>query len=188
MISPQPLRHLYLGGARSGKSVLAENAAQAWLRDNPNGQVVYIATAQVWDKEMQVRVNQHQQRRPENWQLVEEPMQLAEVLAAKSHSAQPTCVLVDCLTLWLTNQLCQQVGDGADVEVLAEQAVHELAKVVINYSGQLLLVSNEVGSGIVPMGELSRQFQDLSGLMNQMLARACDKATLAVAGLPLVLK
>ncbi|HCH22975.1 MAG TPA: bifunctional adenosylcobinamide kinase/adenosylcobinamide-phosphate guanylyltransferase [Oceanospirillaceae bacterium] len=188
MTSPQPLRHLYLGGARSGKSVLAENAAHSWLQSNPNGQVVYIATAQVWDKEMQVRVSQHQQRRPEHWQLVEEPMQLAEVLTSYRHAAQPTCVLVDCLTLWLTNQLCQQVDDDTDAEVVAQQAVHELAEVVENYSGQLLLVSNEVGSGIVPMGELSRQFQDLSGLMNQLLARACDKATLVVAGLPLVLK
>ena len=188
MTSHQPLRHLYLGGARSGKSVLAENAAQAWLQDNPNGLVVYVATAQVWDKEMQVRVNKHQQRRPENWQLVEEPLQLAAVLKAKSHAATPTCVLVDCLTLWLTNQLCQQVGDDMEAQTLAEQAVHELARVVKNYSGQLLLVSNEVGSGIVPMGELSRQFQDLSGLMNQTIAGVCDKATLAVAGMPLVLK
>ena len=75
-----------------------------------------------------------------------------------------------------------------EAQTLAEQAVHELARVVENYSGQLLLVSNEVGSGIVPMGELSRQFQDLSGLMNQTIASVCDKATLAVAGMPLVLK
>lgn len=188
MISQQTLRHLYLGGARSGKSMLAETAAHAWLQNHPDGQVVYVATAQAGDKEMQVRINKHQQSRPANWLLIEEPMQLAEVLRAKSASPQATCVLVDCLTLWLSNHLCQQVDDKTDVEALAAQAVRELASVVKQYTGELILVSNEVGSGIVPMGELSRQFQDLSGRMNQALARECDKATLVVAGLPLNLK
>ena len=188
MISQKPLRHLYLGGARSGKSVLSESAAHAWLQDHPDGQVVYVATAQALDNEMQARVHKHQQRRPDNWLLIEEPMQLAEVLLAQSSAQQTTCVLVDCLTLWLSNHLCQKSDGNTDVEAVAGQAVRELTAVVKQYTGQLILVSNEVGSGIVPMGELSRQFQDLSGWMNQALARECDKVTLVVAGLPLSLK
>ncbi len=189
MTSPQPLRHLYLGGARSGKSKLAETTAQAWLRQHPQGRVVYIATAQIRDQEMQTRVDLHQQRRPASWQLLEQPLLLADTLdQLQTESDQPTCVLVDCLTLWLTNHLCQEVTEDVDVVSLTEQAIDELVVQVEHYTEQLLLVSNEVGSGIVPMGELSRQFQDLSGLMNQRLAQVCDKVTLAVAGLPMVVK
>ncbi|MDP6969459.1 MAG: bifunctional adenosylcobinamide kinase/adenosylcobinamide-phosphate guanylyltransferase [Gammaproteobacteria bacterium] len=189
MTSSKPLRHLYLGGARSGKSKLAEAAAHLWLQQHPTGRVVYIATAQIWDQEMQARIDLHQQRRPASWQLLEQPLQLADTLAQlQTQSDQPTCVLVDCLTLWLSNQLCQTGTEETNSASLAEQAIAELVARVSGYNGPLLLVSNEVGSGIVPMGELSRQFQDLSGLMNQRLAEVCDKVTLAVAGLPMVVK
>ena len=90
--------------------------------------------------------------------------------------------------MWLTNHLCQEVPAEKNVATMAEQAIEDLVSVVDGFNTELLLVSNEVGSGIVPMGELSRQFQDLSGLMNQHLARVCDKVTLAVAGLPMELK
>ena len=189
MHSLKPIRHLYLGGARSGKSKLAEAAAHAWQQRHPTGQVTYIATAQIWDKEMQTRVDTHRQRRPESWQLLEQPMQLTETLAQwQTDNDQPQCILVDCLTLWLTNHLCQEVSAEKNVATMAEQAIEDLVSVVDGFNTELLLVSNEVGSGIVPMGELSRQFQDLSGLMNQHLARVCDKVTLAVAGLPMELK
>ena len=189
MHSFKPIRHLYLGGARSGKSKLAEAAAHAWQQRHPTGQVTYIATAQIWDKEMQTRVDTHRQRRPESWQLLEQPMQLTETLAQlQAENDQPQCILVDCLTLWLTNHLCQEVPAEKNVATMAEQAIADLVSMVDGFNTELLLVSNEVGSGIVPMGELSRQFQDLSGLMNQHLAQVCDKVTLAVAGLPMELK
>ena len=189
-------KHLFLGGARSGKSTRAEQAASEWLHNNPGGKVVYIATAQVLDEEMQQRVAHHRQSRPEHWELVEEPLALAELLDQYKQGYTldaPVCVLVDCLTLWLSNQLCQV--DVADDSMLAnhvaddtKQAIDQLVASVEKFPATLLLVSNEVGSGIVPLGKLSRVFQDLSGMMNQHLAKVSDKVTLVVAGLPMVLK
>jgi adenosylcobinamide kinase/adenosylcobinamide-phosphate guanylyltransferase len=178
MTSLVPLRQLFLGGARSGKSGLAEQAAM-----DSGLPVIYVATAQVNPSDecgsMAQRVAIHKQRRPDHWRLIEEPLALIEILAKLDQ--RPCCVLVDCLTLWLSNHLCAGTGDiDASLEQLVEQ--------VSQTRHQLILVSNEVGSGIVPMGELSRQFQDYSGLMNQRLAQVCDEVTLAVAGLPLNLK
>lgn len=189
-------KHLFLGGARSGKSALAETDVYAWLQAHPSGRVIYVATAQVWDEEMRDRVELHRQRRPETWQLIEEPMQLAALLdryGQQQSNDQPICIMVDCLTLWLTNQLCQVDvdDDTAAVAHAAEKASRAIAKLleaVKRFSGALVMVSNEVGSGIVPLGKLSRQFQDLSGTMNQRLAQECDKVTLAVAGLPVKVK
>lgn len=189
-------KHLFLGGARSGKSALAETDVYAWLLAHPHGRVIYVATAQIWDDEMRDRVALHRQRRPDTWQLVEEPMQLARLLdqyEQQQTDEQPLCIMVDCLTLWLTNQLCQiDVGDDSvavkQAAENAQRALDELLESVKNFSGALVMVSNEVGSGIVPMGKLSRQFQDLSGTMNQALAQVCDKVTLAVAGLPVKVK
>lgn len=189
-------KHLFLGGARSGKSTMAEKYAADWLQDNPQGRVVYVATAQVLDDEMQHRVTLHRQGRPDTWELVEEPLALAQVLQQIDQQASPTapvCVLVDCLTLWLSNQLCQvDVGDESALVAHAATnttaAIDELVARVTDFTGTLLIVSNEVGSGIVPLGKLSRQFQDLAGIMNQRLARVCDKVTLVVAGLPVTVK
>lgn len=173
-----PMRQLFLGGARSGKSVLAEEAALA-----SGLEVVYLATATVSNNNepgsMAHRVEIHKQRRPNDWRLVEEPLALAHAL--KKLDKAPCCVLVDCLTLWLTNHLC---AEGSDLD----KALDELVVQVQNTTHHVILVSNEVGSGIVPMGELSRKFQDYSGLMNQRLAKVCDQVTLSVAGLPLMLK
>ncbi|MDC9720701.1 MAG: bifunctional adenosylcobinamide kinase/adenosylcobinamide-phosphate guanylyltransferase [Gammaproteobacteria bacterium] len=172
------MRQLFLGGARSGKSTLAEQAAiKSGL------QVVYVATAEIKahgeQGSMASRVAIHQQRRPKHWRLVEEPLALSRTLADLDQD--PCCVLVDCLTLWLSNHL---FTNTVDIEVVMDELIEQ----VVNTRHQLILVSNEVGSGIVPMGELSRQFQDYSGLMNQRLAQVCDEVTLAVAGLPLNLK
>ncbi len=189
-------KHLFLGGARSGKSALAETDVYAWLQAHPHGRVIYVATAQVWDEEMRDRVALHRQRRPDTWQLIEEPMQLAQLLDAHGQmqaDERPLCIMVDCLTLWLTNQLCQIDLDDDSVAVKhaaegAQRAIDELLHSVQEFPGALVMVSNEVGSGIVPMGKLSRQFQDLSGTMNQALAQLCDRVTLAVAGLPVKVK
>jgi len=178
MTPPVSLRQLFLGGARSGKSGLAEQAAI-----DSGLEVIYVATAQVSPSDepgsMAQRVASHKHRRPNHWRLIEEPLALSQTLFELDKD--PCCVLVDCLTLWLSNHLC---AEHTDVDTSLEQLINQVSQT----RHHLILVSNEVGSGIVPMGELSRQFQDYSGLMNQRLAQVCDEVTLAVAGLPLSLK
>lgn len=178
MTSSTPLRQLFLGGVRSGKSGLAEQAAM-----NSGLEVIYVATAQVSQRNepgsMAARVAIHKERRPSSWGLVEEPLALAQTLLELDKAL--CCVLVDCLTLWLSNHLC---AENNAVDAALEQLINQVSQT----QHHVILVSNEVGSSIVPMGELSRQFQDYSGLMNQRLAQVCDEVTLAVAGLPLSLK
>lgn len=169
------MRTLILGGARSGKSALAERLAGASGLD-----VVYIATSTAGDAEMTARIAHHRSRRPAAWDLVEEPIALADAL---ERTARPgRCVLVDCLTLWLTNLLC------AENENLFTQQHGKLMELLPSLPGELILVSNEVGHGIVPLGELSRRFVDEAGRLHQAVACACDRVVLTVAGLPLPLK
>lgn len=165
---------LILGGARSGKSSLAEQLATA------SEQISYIATATAFDVEMSQRIKLHQQQRPKHWQLVECPLMLGETLTQLSASGQT--VLVDCLTLWLNNQLYH--SPDQDLALLRQQ----LADAVAQFEGQLILVSNEVGMGLVPLGELNRIFVDQQGWLNQQLARVCDEVIFVAAGLPLYLK
>lgn len=176
--------HLVLGGARSGKSRFAEQ-----LATDSGKKVVYVATATVYDDEMQQRINRHIDDRPTHWLTVEEPLRLAQIL--RLHADEDTCILVDCLTLWLTNVLMpeQDQSDGAD-QVLKSLAAYktELLETLLNLPGQVVLVSNEVGQGIVPMGELSRRFVDEAGWLHQDIARIANKVTLVVAGLPMKLK
>lgn len=169
------MRNLILGGARSGKSRLAEQLASA------NGlPVTYIATSQPLDGEMNQRVLLHRQRRPDDWGLVEEPLALAAVLRAEA--AEGRCLLVDCLTLWLTNLLMLE-----DDQRLAEERDALLA-CLEQLPGTLILVSNETGLGVVPMGELTRRYVDLAGWLHQAVAERCQRVVLTVAGLPLILK
>ena len=185
---------LILGGARSGKSSLAEKMAKASGKE-----VVYIATATIYDNEMQQRINRHIDDRPDHWHTVEEPIKLAQVL--QQHAAENKCLLVDCLTLWLTNILMaegaptniEQNGLDQDrnkleqIKSLAE-CKEELLQTLAELPGQIILVSNEVGQGIVPMGELSRRFVDEAGWLHQDIARIAQHVTLVVAGLPMQLK
>lgn len=166
---------LILGGARSGKSRLAERlASESGLH------VVYIATSQPVDGELNARVAVHRERRPDNWGLVEEPLELARVL--REQAAPDRCLLVDCLTLWLTNLLMLD-----DPQRLNEE--HEaLLGAVEGLPGRVLFVSNETGLGVVPMGELTRRYVDEAGLLHQALAERCQRVILTVAGLPLILK
>ncbi len=165
---------LIVGGARSGKSSLAEQLAKN------SDQVIYVATATAFDAEMTQRIRLHQQQRPKHWQLLECPLLLSDSLKQLSGSGQT--VLVDCLTLWLNNQLYQHPEqDGS----LLRQ---ELADAVRHFDGPLILVSNEVGMGLVPMGELNRIFVDQQGWLNQQLATVCDDVIFVAAGLPLYLK
>lgn len=166
--------HLVLGGARSGKSAFAE--AQA-LAAGDVGRWVYVATARAQDSEMQDRIDRHRARRDPRWETVEAPLDLAAALAR--HDAPGTCVLVDCLTLWLTNALTEDCWPAEREALLAAVAASR---------ARLLLVSNEVGSGVVPMGALSRTFVDEAGRLHQRLAATCARVTLVVAGLPTTLK
>lgn len=166
---------LILGGARSGKSRLAEKlAAESAL------EVVYIATSQALDGEMNARVAQHRARRPEHWGLVEEPVELARVL--REQAAPGRCLLVDCLTLWLTNLLLLE--DQARLE--AERDA--LLACVAELPGRVLLVSNETGLGVVPLGELTRRYVDEAGWLHQALAERSERVVFTVAGLPMILK
>lgn len=169
------MRELILGGVRSGKSRLAEQHALA-----SGLQVVYVATAQVRDAEMQRRVAEHQARRPDSWLSVEAGRNLAEVLQREATAQR--CVLVDCLTLWLTQLLC----DASEQELCCECAA--LLEVLPRLPGQIILVSNETNMGIVPLGELSRRYCDEAGRLHQQIAALCERVTFMVAGLPLAVK
>ncbi|MGF1686795.1 bifunctional adenosylcobinamide kinase/adenosylcobinamide-phosphate guanylyltransferase [Photobacterium japonica] len=167
---------LILGGARSGKSRFAEQQAiQSGKR------VIYIATATAGDDEMASRIVRHQQDRPADWQLVETPIALAEAICAHDHPDH--CLLVDCLTLWLTNCLFDR---DVNADWPAEKSA--LLAALQHVQGRVVLVSNEVGQGIVPMGEMSRLFVDESGWLHQDIARQVDRVTFVTAGLPQVLK
>ncbi|TBU97330.1 bifunctional adenosylcobinamide kinase/adenosylcobinamide-phosphate guanylyltransferase [Stutzerimonas kirkiae] len=166
---------LILGGARSGKSRLAER-----LAGESGLEVLYVATSQALDGEMDARIAHHRARRPAHWGLVEEPVRLAQVLA--SEAAEGRCLLVDCLTLWLTNLLL--LDDPRRLEQEREALLQALASA----PGRILLVSNETGMGVVPLGELTRRYVDEAGWLHQALAERAQRVVLTVAGLPLVLK
>lgn len=169
------MKELILGGVRSGKSRLAEQHAIA-----SGLEVFYIATATVGDTEMQQRIELHRQQRPSSWSLIEEPLKLATVL--QQHASENRCLLVDCLTLWLTNLLLND-----DTTMLARER-DALLNVLANLPGHIILVSNETGMGIVPESKLARRFGDEAGRLHQDLAQLCDRVILTVAGLPHVLK
>ncbi|MCH7419279.1 bifunctional adenosylcobinamide kinase/adenosylcobinamide-phosphate guanylyltransferase [Pseudomonas mosselii] len=169
------MRSLILGGARSGKSRLAEQ-----LAETSGLPVTYIATSQPLDGEMNERVRLHRERRPAHWGLVEEPLALADVLYAEA--AEGRCLLVDCLTLWLTNLLMLE----DDLRLAQERDA--LLDCLEQLPGTLVLVSNETGLGVVPMGELTRRYVDLAGALHQAVAERCQRVVLTVAGLPLMLK
>ena len=171
--------HLILGGARSGKSAYAEKLAQE------SGQkVTYIATAQVYDAEFGARIQHHKDRRPADWALVEEPHYLAQALSRLA--APDQCIIVDCLTLWLAQWLCPDCNPPQDSNL--EQQRDALLAVLPNLQGTVILVSNEVGMGIVPLGEINRKFQDAQGRLNQAVAALVHQVTFVAAGLPLKLK
>lgn len=173
------MKTFVLGGARSGKSAHAEKLATA-----SGLPVTYIATAQVYDTEFEQRIAHHKTRRPAEWALVEEPFFLADTL--RQHAAPDHCLLVDCLTLWLAQWICPDCNPPKDKGWENERQA--LLDILPTLPGKIILVSNEVGMGIVPLGEINRKFQDEQGRLNQAVAAACDKAVFMAAGLPLHLK
>ena len=166
---------LILGGARSGKSRLAEKLAA-----ESGCAVTYIATSQPLDGEMNERVRHHRERRPAHWALIEEPIELARIL--RDNARADTCLLVDCLTLWLTNLLMLEDPQRLTAERDA------LLQCLAELPGEIVFVSNETGMGVVPLGELTRRYVDEAGWLHQALAERCQRVVLTVAGLPLTLK
>jgi adenosylcobinamide kinase/adenosylcobinamide-phosphate guanylyltransferase len=163
---------LVTGGARSGKSRYGESLITAlpppW---------VYVATAEAGDAEMAARIAEHRKRRPAGWTIIETPHELADIFSRIDEAAP---VLVDCLTLWLSNRLL------ADANL--EKETEALVSVLAHHMGPVVLVTNEVGSGIVPDNALARRFRDAQGRLNQRMAALADRVVLVVAGLPLVVK
>jgi len=201
---------LILGGQKSGKSRRAELLARQWLAESPTHGAVLIATAQPWDEEMRVRIQRHQSDRAARVPglvTVEEPLQLAAAL--QRHSQPQTLVLVDCLTLWLTNWLMPPshpksepaggagLGESRDGRLFEEkmpvspdwqaQSAH-FFEAIKNAPGPVVLVGNEIGLGVIPLGPEVRAFVDALGVLNQQAAQACTCVTLMVAGLPMTVK
>lgn len=180
-------RSLVLGGARSGKSAHAERLAQASGKE-----VVYVATSRAGDAEMAARIAHHRDRRPAHWKTVEEELALAAVL--REYCAPQRLVLVDCLTLWLSNLMfCDgrawpEVGEVALPERFHQERAALLDLLDAGSAGDIVFVSNEVGMGIVPWGAVSRCFADEAGRLNQAVAARVEHAVFVAAGLPLVLK
>ncbi|WP_025916272.1 bifunctional adenosylcobinamide kinase/adenosylcobinamide-phosphate guanylyltransferase [Herminiimonas sp. CN] len=179
-------RTLILGGARSGKSAYAEDLALASGRE-----VVYIATGQAGDGEMALRIAHHRQQRPKSWTTVEEPLALGDALLR--WSTPERLLLVDCLTLWLSNLLFAAGQDFPEVGSITPPPCFEVQRASFlqalqTVAGDVLLVSNEVGMGVVPFGAVTRWFADEAGRLNQAVAARCERVTLVAAGLPLALK
>lgn len=182
---------LILGGQKSGKSRRAEAIASAWLAQSPQYHAVLIATGQAGDDEMRERIARHRQDRAARVPAlltIEEPLALAE--AMKKHGNAQTLVLVDCLTLWLTNYLFPSAGfesNRSPAPSLSAQAATTLIAIQ-NSIGPVVLVSNEIGLGVIPMGRPTREFVDTLGRLNQDVAQVCERVTFMAAGLPLFLK
>ncbi|MCK9284843.1 MAG: bifunctional adenosylcobinamide kinase/adenosylcobinamide-phosphate guanylyltransferase [Rhodocyclaceae bacterium] len=181
------MKELILGGARSGKSALAEKRAVASALA-----VTYVATGEALDAEMAQRIGHHRARRPTHWALAEEPLHLAATLRA--HAAPERCLLVDCLTLWLSNLLLKgraaaQAEAGEPVACpLLDGEIDALIECLPHLPGHIILVSNEVGQGIVPLGASTRLYVDTAGRLHQRVATVCDRVSFVVAGLPLQFK
>lgn len=167
------MRELILGGARSGKSRFAEHRAR-----EHDGQVIYVATAAAGDDEMRARIEEHRRRRPAEWRTVEAPHALADTLRAEA--AAGMLVLVDCLTLWLGNLI------EDDAALSRERSA--LLSTLPELPGEIVMVSNEVGQGIVPDNPLARRFRDEAGWLHQAVAECCERVTFVAAGLPMTLK
>lgn len=169
------MKTLILGGVRSGKTRAAAALAEATGRP-----VTLIATAQALDDEMRARIAAHRASRPNDWTVIEEPVRLAATL--ERIAAHRTAIIVDCLTLWLTNLMC-----GEDPAALARESSALLEVIAaLPPESELMLVTNEVGLGIVPVTALARRFADEAGTLHQQLAARCDRVLLMVAGTPLV--
>ena len=177
------MKYLILGGVKSGKSRYAENLARKLAVSSGTKAITFIATAQALDEEMANRIARHRSDRPVDWAVIEEPLALGATLRSlSSEAAAESVVLVDCLTLWLTNLLMLE-----DEDKFAELRADFLNAVSV-FPGRLILVSNETNMGVTPLGKISRRYCDEAGLLHQSLAQQCDQVELIIAGLPMPLK
>ena len=179
--------HLVTGGARSGKSSFAEQQVLSMVKEDKSP--IYLATAQAFDEEMRQRIALHQtDRASQNWQLIECPLALADALAS---IPDDHAVLIDCLTLWLNNLLLalDELPSEQQHAFLVNKR-ENLVKALTKHQDRLdiVIVTNEVGSGIVPIGELSRIFVDHAGWLNQAIAKMASKVSLVVSGIPVAIK
>lgn len=172
---------LYTGGCRSGKSTLAVEQARS-LSEN----VCFIATCTPQDDEMKQRVKKHQAERPSTWQLIEEPLALADTITKVDPSAYPV-ILIDCLTLWVCNLMCHESNPLNKEKQMASEA-KKLIDSANQYDGDIIFVSNEVGMGIIPANAMSRNYADLAGRCNQIIAKGADKAIFVSCGIGITLK
>ena len=180
-------RELILGGQKSGKSRRAEQLSAAWLAQDARHAAVLVATAQPHDAEMRARIERHRADRAARLpalRCVEEPLALGE--AIRTQSAPQTLVVVDCLTLWLTNRLMPMGAPASAAQLAADE--DDLVAALQAATGPVVLVSNEIGLGVIPLGEQVRGFVDAMGTLNQRVAAACDRVCFVAAGLPMWLK
>jgi adenosylcobinamide kinase/adenosylcobinamide-phosphate guanylyltransferase len=173
---------LVLGGARSGKSAFAQRLA----RESSGNQVLFVATASAGDEEMQQRIEKHRRERPEGWRTLEVQRNVGQAIL--EHLGEATVVLVDCLAVLVSNLLDVEDPFAPEVEMKVEAEVAELAACATQLAGHLIVVSNEVGMGLVPAYPLGRAYRDLLGQANQTLAQKADEVYFLVAGIPLTLK
>ncbi len=169
------MKELVLGGTRSGKSLYAEELAK-----KSRLEVIYIATAFGEDDAMRKRIRRHKKRRPQEWELIEEPYFIGRVITERAN--RNTCLIVDCLTLWASNlihkkdRFCMRTERGA------------LIKAIDRTPGHVILVSNETNLGLVPMDSMAHEYCDFVGLLHQQLGEMCDRVTFVVAGIPMPVK
>jgi len=180
------MKTFILGGVKSGKSRFAEQQAkQCFDRCNStqassHASIKVIATATAWDAEMQARIDKHISERPENWLTIEEPIYLAQAL--NKAEVENGVVIIDCLTLWLTNLLMHENSTLLEQEIAAFELALDAC------AANVFIVSNETNMGVVPLGDMTRKYCDQAGLLHQRIAQICDEVKLVVAGLPLILK
>lgn len=176
---------LITGGARSGKSSFAESLATKWGK-----KVHYIATSQIFDKEMAYRVKLHKKRRPQNWETIEAPFD-ADLTIKNLKVQRGDVILFDCLTLYLSNFICHPSQRDLDLDTLTKEFLFELDKLLkeaYKKDATFIFVTNEVGSGIVPENKLARDYRDLAGIMNQKVAKNAEDVYLVASGIPIKIK
>jgi adenosylcobinamide kinase/adenosylcobinamide-phosphate guanylyltransferase len=181
--------HLILGGQKSGKSARAEVLTKDWLVGSSTRTAVLVATAQALDDEMSSKIKRHQYDRAQKiptMQLIEEPIHLGRVIGEQSTVNH--LIVIDCLTIWLTNLLMPHPKLAAMEAENVTAAIGDLLDSVKRAPGPVIFVSNEIGMGVTPMGRETRQFVDELGILNQRIAKICDQVTLMVAGVPLMIK
>lgn len=182
MIEPEIPRHIFItGGVRSGKSKFAEK-----LAGELDGKVIYLATAQALDTEMEERIKRHKQRRPIEWTTIEEPLKVVPVI---DEFQSGTTILIDCLTLLLSNLFFKYENLTTDCqEQTIDAQIADLAETVNRSSANIIIVSNEIGFGVVPENDVARRFRDIAGNANQTIAAACNEVYLMVSGIPVRIK